>query len=1026
MLPADANYCSRCGCRALNDETLATAVNTHEPTALERRQMTVLFCDLRHSTRLSIELDAEDLRSVLRLFQDCCASSINRYGGYISRYMGDGLLALFGYPSAHDDDAHRAVLAGIDIVNNVSTMSIDFAGNTINLAVRVGIATGIVVSGDIIGEKSSAEIVVVGNTPNLASRLQTSAGTNKILLSERTFRLVRKLVRCKPAGPFILNGFSGPVSAYQVIAPISPDESQGSSTTLGANRIFVNREEELGGLLLCWSNAKDGEGGVAVIQGEAGIGKSRIVEEFQFQISTDPHFVIEARCSSLLVNSSLHPVFELFRDQSKGGIFGCVQHLLNDGSQDADKVENLFSAIEGAERVNAGLVSQDKRQIEQPYFEIIQLLISISRYRPLLFVIEDCHWADPSTIRLIELLAEQIDTVRLLVIVSARPEFRPTWLHTSNVTLLVLSGLESDYSEKLVKARTVNTPFSNQLCDLVVEKSDGVPLYIEELTQSILEQRNSNDTSETAKRKNSTEKVIVPDTLRDLLMARLDQLGDAKSIAQIGATIGKEFSNELLALVSEVDQGTLDRQIARLVDAQIVFKQDLPAEKRYSFRHSLIQDTAYDSLVSSRRSEYHRRIAKALEAGFSGLGRAKPELLARHFALSGQFPKSVEYWTHACERSLQQSANLEALNHANQGLYYLSKIDDYSESRDELALSLYVHLVAAIAGTRGDADPEVETIYQKAVEISDRLNNKELEYQLINHRRAFYQIRGSISVAIELSKKMLQIADDSGDTQNLTESQRCLGWAYICHGELEKGRSVVQRALSIYRKRDSSEYTRHDTIDPGGVGTINLAWSEWLLGNTPRAKRLADNAVALSREIGHSYTLAYTLSMSAAVFQCVGDAEKVQHLTDEALDVATRRGYRYWIAWGTCFKGWVLSRNQRTSSGIEFLENGLRDYRSTGANLFVPQILCMLADALLALDFNQEAYEQLKLAINSESTSEVYFFSAESRRLAGVAMYKSGDQDKARAYLDDALRIARQQHAKNFEKRVLSSIREYY
>ena len=1023
-LSVNANYCNQCGSRVVNAESDTDTSYTDEQLALERRQMTVMFCDLRNFTKMSNELEDEDLRRVLMQYQDRCAMAISKYGGYISRYMGDGVLALFGYPLAHDDDAYRAVLASIKIVNDVSNMKIDSLGNTTEFSVRVGIATGIVISGDVIGDQNSKEHVVVGKTPNLASRLQTSAETNKILISEKTYRLVRHRVNCELAGQLSLKGFSSPINAYQVTEPAKSIEAYKPRKTRQAGRKIIDRSTELSCLLHLWSKTKQQTGGIVVLQGEAGIGKSRLKEEIIMQTQPEPHYILESQCSSFSNNSTLHPIFGLLRGNSRQDLDAYLQQIHKENIETYEKAKQLVSIISEADKVNSGHFAHEKVQIEQPYYEIIQLLILLSTGRPLLFVIEDCHWADPSTLELLKLCLNQLSDQRILVVITARSEFKPDWLDQSDATLLNLERFDYKDTAKMVKERTQDAPFPESLCDIVVEKSDGVPLFVEELTLSILEQQSSS--SHKALDNNFPDETTIPDTLRDLLMSRLDQSNDAKVVAQIGATIGKEFSYELLACISQIDQEILNNYLSKLIDAELIYETKSASDRQFTFKHHLIQDTAYDSLVSTRKAEYHKRIANALENQFGDIGRTKPELLARHFELSGQYAKAVEYMTLACERSLQQSANLEALSHARHGLYCLSNIDTDYGRRDELMLSLYIHLVTAISGTKGDADPELEVLYEKAEALSARLKNKALDFQLTNNRRAFYQIRGPISAAIKLGKKMISLAEKSGDRHSLMDAHRCLGWAHICHGDFSKGGALISSALSIYNKRDSSTYTRHDTIDPGAVGAVNLSWSEWFLGNTAEAVRLSNKALSLSRKINHSYTLSYALCMSAAVYQCNGDARAVLPLVDEALDVAEKRGYRYWLAWGSCLKGWALSQmNNASSDGINMLEQGLAEYRSTGATLFVPHILCMLAESLIKFNRHYEAYEALQDAMATEVTGEVFFFAAETQRLAAIAMAKLGESGSSQVHFNKALGIATNQKAVSCKNRTLASMREF-
>ena len=582
-LSIEANFCDRCGSpvRKSNGDSGFSYID--EQLSLERRQMTVMFCDLRNFTQMSTEMDAEELRRVLMQFHDRCTTAIDRYGGSISRYIGDGVLALFGYPAAHDDDAYRAVLASLDVVSDISEMRVDSLEKTTQFAVRVGIATGIVVSGDVIGVQNSQQNLVVGNTPNLAARLQTSAGTNEILISEKTYRLVRHEVDCELLGKLSLKGFSSPVKAYRVNKKIQSEKRYQPTMTKSVSRKIINRKVELNCLLQLWSKTKKHAGGVVVLQGEPGIGKTRLKEEIKMRTQTGSHYILESQCSSFLSNSTLHPIFGLLSGNSLEDLDAYLQKLFKTNKRNYEKAKALVTIINEAQRVNAGDFLHEKVQIEQPYYEIIQLLILLSTGRPLLFVIEDCHWADPSTLELLKLLINKLSSKRILVVLTARLEFKPDWLHHSHSTLLLLERLDIGDSAKMVKEHTQDTPFTDKLCSLVVEKSDGVPLFLEELTLSLIEQQRSSDDKSLNKQNFHFDQTAIPDTLRDLLMARLDQSGDAKIIAQIGAVIGKEFTYELLESIAEIDQQSLNSQLSKLVDAELIYEKGSTSDRYYSF-----------------------------------------------------------------------------------------------------------------------------------------------------------------------------------------------------------------------------------------------------------------------------------------------------------------------------------------------------------------------------------------------------------------------------------------------------------
>jgi tetratricopeptide (TPR) repeat protein len=784
---------------------------------------------------------------------------------------------------------------------------------------------------------------------------------------------------------------------------------------------MVGRETELGHLIQQWRCAKKGTGRVVLIQGEAGIGKSRLVQELKTSIDQKSHNNLELRCSSYLTNSALHPVFELFRENVETGLPEFAESISKEDEKQASEIQSLVATVSSAENVNSGSAIPGSNPIELPLNATIQLLVAISEYKPLLLVVEDFQWADPSTERLIDLLVDQVPLEKILVVISSRPESRPQWLTRGHATQLTLDRLNPEDVEAMVYAHAGNSPLVDSLCRIVVKKSDGVPLFIEELTKTILSEQAiklRNDTNESVY---DLDDLDVPETLRDSLMARLDQLGEAKVIAQFGSAIGRDFTYDMLRVVTKFSEDRLAKLLSRLVSSELIFQRGVDSSRRYHFKHSLIQDTAYESLVRSTRIEFHKRIASALENQFSSIGRSQPELMARHYALSEQTVEAAAYWNLASERALQQSANLEALHHASEGLRYVADLVD-DQQRNELLLSLYIHLSTAIAGTKGDAVPEVEDIHKKALAILNRSGNSSLTFSLTREMHAYYLIRGPLKRAVELGHRMLELAEDSSDPMILIESRRSLGWTYMCYGELEKGQILIRKALSGYEAVNSRDHTRRDTIDPGCVGMINLAWSEWLAGNSDTAARLAREAIALSREIDHSYTLAYTICMGAAVFQCRREPEVVLPLVDEAIPIAKKRDYSYWVAWGTCMQGWAKAQLGDPELGIQALIDGLKDYRDTGATLFVPYILCMTAESQCLVGRHAEARRHLMLAADIESNNQIYFYSAETQRSLATVESQLGETESSVIHFQKALDIAKTQKAGNFGLRIALSI----
>ncbi|MFK7859704.1 MAG: AAA family ATPase [Granulosicoccus sp.] len=982
--------------------------------------MTVMFCDLRDSTRMSEELDIEEQRTVLRLFQDACTTVIARFRGYISRYMGDGIVVLFGYPTAHDDDAYRAVRAALDVVRKITSMTIELPSGSRSLSVRVGIATGVVVSGDLIGTNHATEQAVVGKTPNLAARLQAEAQSNGIIISETTYRLVERRVACELLPPLNLKGITGSTAAYRVVEESKANFFLPGRAPISQTR-FVNRRKELRQLKQCWKMAKDGAGRVVFIQGEAGIGKSRLLFEFSSTAGAGNALILEARCSSFLTNSPLHPVFELLRsnpgfdleDESKR-----EKSLLN---QSDLRLIKLLSEIRKTESVGVDHSEKDTVTIGQAIDSVVELFVLLSEKNTLCLILEDVHWADPSSRIMIQKLVKRVPEENIMLIVTSRQDQEPDYLSERQVIHQTLERLSSSDSKDIVNALISRTSMSKALRRIVVDKSDGVPLFVEELTRSIIDKGKTALALTSDVEYFNEENITVPETLRDSLMARLDQLESAKLVAQIGSVVGRDFSWRMLREVSELPEDILESYLDKLIDSELVFQHTELGERNFSFKHSLVQDIAYESLLKASKTDIHRRIADTIDKSFPELSKTNPELLARHYSLSGQSLNAVVQWNIASEKSLQQSAYHEALHHAREGTKWLPEIES-DEQYSELSLSLYIKMCAGISGTKGDGDPEVESIYNKAREILEHSANQQLAFKLTDKLRAFYHIRGPLSQSIELGRRMMKMADEEASTQRLTDSQRCLGWSFVCYGKLRKGRQLLRASISGYRQSDSLEHTRNDTIDPGCVGLTNLAWAEWLMGNTEQATQLSNEAIVLARDIGHEYSLSYALCMGAAVYQCMGEAKTVLTMVEEVLSVATRRDYRYWIAWGQCLQGWAIAQLENSEMGIIKIRSGLAAYRETGATLFEPQILCLLAETLMLERRYSDSVIQLVLAEEVESINEIYFFSAETQRLHGLALSELGEYVKSNTHFERSLKIAEQQQAVSFEMRTRKSM----
>jgi class 3 adenylate cyclase len=698
----------------------ASAHVTPSVPEAERRQLTVLFCDLADSTRRARRLDPEDLREVIRAYQATCVAVIERFAGHVAQYLGDGLLVYFGYPQAHEDDAQRAVRTGLGIVEAMAALPTRLRRDQrVRLAVRIGIHTGLVVVGEM-GSGGRQEHLALGDTPNLAARLQGLAAPDTVVISDATFRLVQGYFTCQDHGTHTLKGIDTPVHISQVLGESA---AQSRLDVAGATGLtpLVGREADVTLLRERWAQSQDGHGQVVVLSGEAGIGKSRLVHALTERV-VDAHTVrLTLRCSPYHTNSALYPVIEHLQR---------VLHWHHDASPEA-KLATLEQALQGVRLsleevvpLVAALLSlpvpeqyppltlSPQRQKQQMQEALVAWLLAGTASQPVVAVWEDLHWADPSTLELLGLLLDQVPTARLLLVLTCRPEFRPPWASRSYVTPLPLARLTRLQVEEMVLRMTGGKPLPAEVVQQIVAKTDGIPLFVEELVKTILEAGLVQEAEGLYLLTGPLPPLAIPATLQDALMARLDRLASVKGVAQLGAVLGREFAYEVLQAVAPLDEKTLQHGLAQLVDAELLYQRGIPPQATYVFKHALIRDTAYESLLRSTRQQSHQRIAQVLEAQFPETAETQPELLAHHYTEAGLMAQAVGYWQRAGQHALQRSANLEAVHHLTTGRALLATLPE-TPARAQQELDLQLALGAALMATKGPAAPEVEQTYAR-------------------------------------------------------------------------------------------------------------------------------------------------------------------------------------------------------------------------------------------------------------------------------------------------------------------------
>ncbi len=986
----------------------------------ERRQLTVMFCDLAESTALSHQIDPEDLRDVIRLFQTTSAAIIERYEGYISRYMGDGILVLFGYPSAHENDAERAVHAGLEITTAVSSLKAPF-DSRVPLAVRTGIATGLVVAGDVIGEGASEEEAIVGTTPNLAARLQSLAEPNTLVIAEGTRRLLRDAFEYRSLGERRLKGFEAPVVAWRVIGP-SPVETRFDAAQNVALTPWVDRNDEIEFMRGLWNHAKSKPGQTLLVSGEAGIGKSRLAKTLRDHLASEPHANLQYQCSPYYRYTALYPFtrqleraagFE--RDDSDALKLDKLRAILDEES--LPLFAHLISIPTEKDADIARLTPQRRKELT--FNAILSNFVARARQLPVLATVEDLHWMDPTSLELMTFIIDRIAEARALFILTFRPEFSPAWVGKPNVSLLKLNGLHREHGEKLAEIVFGDGHLAKEIIYHVVDKTEGVPLFIEELAKSILESgaigKNGRSTRSLAALSGT-----IPVTLMDSLMARVDQLGEAKKIAQIGAVIGQEFTHSLIAMIASVPEQELQSQLDRLVSSGLAIRRYATTETRYAFKHALIRDAAYNSLLKKRREALHAQIAECLETRFPETSANEPELLAYHYSRTGLAEKAIRYWHLAAEAAGARSANLEALSHVTSALGLLESLPD-TPVRRELELSLLITLGPVQIAIKGSGSTEAKDVYARAVELCAELPDSPL------HFAAYWgQWRTSSSYLTkrERADRLLAVADNLGDPGLRLQAHHCQ-WASLFNlGFHRQCLRHVERGVELY---EAGGFESHALIygghDPAVCGQGEAALSLWLLGYPEQAVTRIEKAFAAAGTLAHAGSTVHAMDICLMLHCFRRDPDKVRERAEQLIALSEQEKFGAHRAKGEILRGWALVKLGEAERGMAGLREGIDSLRAMGTSEDLPVFLGMLAEAYALSRRPEEGLAAVEEAFRESERMALRYWVAELWRSKGellLAMPKSDVADAEEAF-NQSLQIAHQQQAKSLELRTVVS-----
>ena len=1014
--------------KALPSDALTT-IDTPPKDTAERRQVTVMFSDLVGSTALSARMDPEDLREVISAYQKCVAEAVQHFGGFVAKYMGDGVLVYFGYPQAHEDDAERAVRAGLELIQAVGGLK-----SIAPLQTRVGIATGLVVVGDLIGAGAAQEQAVVGETPNVAARLQGIAEPNTVVIAESTRKLLGSLFDLQDLRAQDVKGISGPVRAWAVLRPASVESRFEALHASGLTEI-VGREEELEILLRRWSKAKTGEGQVVLLSGEAGIGKSRLTVALLERLTNEPHTRLRYFCSPQHTDSALYPIISqmeraagLAHDDSVRVKLDKLDALLAQTStpkQDAVLFAEMLSLPNDGRFPVLDFEPQQRRQ--KTLEALTAQVEALSRQSPLLMIFEDAHWTDPTSLEVFGRVIDRVRSLRALLIVTFRPDFDPPWVGRAYVTFFAVNRLGEREILAMIEGVIGNKPLPTNIRQDIIERTDGIPLFVEEMTKAVLEAE-SQDAVEHLAGAVPSSALAVPASLQASLMARLDRLGPAKEVAQISAAIGREFSLSLLAAVVRKPETDINSALDRLFHAGLLFRQGVPPHATYLFKHALVQDAAYGTLLRQPRRALHARIAETLEDQFAEIAENQPELLARHCTEAGLTEKAASLWGKAGQRSVERSAQVEAIEQFTRALDQIAALPATPALRRE-EIKLQAALITAHVHVKGDAAPEAKAAVERArllIEQAEALGEP-LEDPLLLFRVVFGSWVASVvafngDMMRELAAQLLALAEKQGTTVSLMMTHRVLGTTLMYTGDIAESRAHYDQALPLYDPAAHRPLAMFFGVDIRVATLLFRSLALWMLGYPEAALADAQHALKDAREIGQAATLMLALYRANFAVGFCGNYAAATALSDELVALTDQNSSPYWKSVGMLCQGWLLALDGKAADAVQVITSSLTADRPR--TMEHPFFLSSLALAHAELGQFDDAWRCIGEAVMLMEKTKERWYEAEANRTAGEIALLSPKPHAAKAegYFERALAVARQQQARSWELRAAMSM----
>ena len=1006
--------------------TGAEATSPAQHRDAEFRQITVMFCDLVGSTQLSEKLDPEDLQKIIDSYRRECSTAIRRYGGEVARYLGDGVLAFFGWPYAHEDDAPRAVHAALEIVSVVTKIS-----ESVTLACRVGVCSGPVVVGEIRNSTASWSMDAVGETPNIAARLQTLAEPDTVLISESTRRLVSATFDLQSLGPQALKGITEPVRAYRVLAAKSAG-SRFEAAHAGTLTPLVGRSSELRLLLDRWEKVKEGDGQVILLSGIPGVGKSRLLHELKSHVEEEPHILLHHQCSPYHNQSAFHPVIEqieqaahlIAREADADKITKLQAYLprsTNSSIEPLLLIANLLSISTENQQHLSELTPQQIKN--RTISTLVEMLLAFSVQRPTLCIFEDAHWLDPSTLELLELMISRIAHARVLLIVSSRPEFRPTWLAHANVSTHSLTRLSQAEVRTMIRDLLRGGNMPQKLVDQIIEKADGVPLFIEELTSSTL----SAPLRETLGHTEQPASLRVPETLSDALMERLDRAAPSRRVAQIAAVIGREFSDDLLSAAARIDEEDMQSALSLLEQADIIYRVGISPFVRFAFKHVLLRDAIYDSLLKSKRQQIHADIAAILVHDFPKLVENQPEVLALHYQEASNHQMAIRYWFESGQRALAHSANVEAIANFRKALQLLNALPETPE-RIKQEIDIQLALGIPLIAVRGYTAAETREAFSRARTLCLRLGDIPEYFQALFGLWGNHWMCGKNDEALRMADEFLSRSRALSDPVLLMVANRVMGSTLLTLGDFQSSASHFEETIRLSTGREERPLYNLYMVGPRAASLLLLSWDLWILGYPDQALSRVSEALASGKDLGHPYTVAFAHYMTSVVHLLRGDAAHALESAERSFEMSQEQRFSLYAILSRISRGRAIGELGRLGEARVELTQGIDEARRNGVGFMLPMMDSWLADVHTKTGENEYALSFVERALTNigDVTGRSWEAELHRQRAQILLALDPSKLREAESHLQKSIEVARGQSAKSLELRATTNLAELW